>query len=445
MVEAPRDRVFEWHARPGAFERLGPPWEDMRILKRTRSLQNGEQLHFQVRMGPIWEGWLAEHFGYEPPNVFCDRQLSGPFASWEHRHLFEDTPSGTRILDRIEYQLPLDPLSRLAPRFLVEEKIESMFRYRRSVVKEDIERHERAGLGSLRVALTGASGLVGGALVPFLTTGGHQVTPLVRGKGEGIRWSPTEGIAATEREKLEGTDAVVHLAGESVLGLWTDEKKARIRDSRTIGTRKLCESLAQLRTKPRVLVCASAVGFYGSNRGNEVLTEGSSVGSGFLADVAREWEEATAAARDAGIRVVNLRVGIVLSPRGGALRTMLPAFKLGVGGRLGDGAHWMSWIALDDLVYLIHHAIATEAVSGPLNATAPTPATNAELTAKLARVLGRWVGPPAPSFLLRAVVPEMAEQVFLSSLRVLPEKALATGFHFAYPDLEQALRHLLGK
>lgn len=436
--------AFAWHERPGAFERLAPPWEDLEVLEKSGGIANGGRLVFRVRMGPIWQKWVAEHDGYERGKMFRDRQASGPFAYWQHTHRFEDRPEGGSVLtDEVEYRLPLAPFSDVAPKCLVEDKISAMFRYRRAVMTADLERHAEARLAPSRIAITGASGLVGKALGGFLGGGGHTVVPMVRSPRAGaIHWDPSTGIC--DLAAAEGLDAVVHLAGESVLGLWTDEKKKRIRLSRTEGTRSLCESLARLERKPRVLVCASAIGFYGET-GSAEVNEASPNGSGFLAEVAREWEAATAPARDAGIRVVIVRIGLVLSPQGGALRAMLPAFRFGIGGKLGDGKHYQSWIALDDLVYLFHHAIANEALSGPVNGTAPNPVTNAEFTRTLASVLNRFVGPPAPGTLIRLVVPEIAREMLLASQRVVPTRALDSGFRFQFPALDGALRHLLGR
>lgn len=452
QIDAPARSAFDWHTRPGAFERLAPPWEELRVVRKSGGIRDGDELVFKIRIGPgVWWTWQARHFGYEEGVRFCDEQVRGPFAVWKHEHRFD--PIGDErceLVDKVQYALPLEPLGRLAPKCLAEGKIEAMFAYRTAVTKRDIELHWKAQAPPLRVAMTGSSGLVGSALTPFLTAGGHTVVPMVRSKRkaaetpDAVHWSPREGLSAESRRALEGIDAVVHLAGESILGVWTADKKHRIRDSRVEGTRALCEGLAALEKKPKVLVCASAVGFYG-DRGDEEVTEESASGEGFLAEVAREWEQATAPAREAGIRVVTIRIGVVLSPKGGALAAMLPAFNFGVGGRLGAGRQYMSWIALDDLVGLFHHALVNDSVEGPLNGTAPNPVRNRELTATLASVLNRPAFLPAPRFALSALPGGMGTEVFLASLRVLPQKALQTGYEFALPDLDAALRHLLGR
>lgn len=299
----------------------------------------------------------------------------------------------------------------------------------------------------MRILITGSTGLVGSALVPSLQSKGHQVVRLVRstpnaGANE-VRWDPENGTLATA--ELEALDAVVHLAGESVAqGRWTHEKKKRIRDSRIKGSRLLSETLAKLNDKPEVLVSASAVGFYGS-RGDEILDEQSASGSGFLAEVCREWELATQPAAQSGVRVVNLRFGVILSGEGGALGKMLFPFRLGVGGKLGNGRQYMSWIAIDDAVGAIELALTDQNLRGPVNVVAPNATTNFEFTKTLGRVLSRPTIFPVPAFAARAVFGEMADATLLASQRVEPRRLKESGYVFKYPDLEDALRHVLDK
>jgi uncharacterized protein len=298
----------------------------------------------------------------------------------------------------------------------------------------------------MNILVTGASGLIGSTLVPFLTTSGHSVTRLVRSQpkpGErAVHWEPMTGTI--DVHALAGVEAVVHLAGENIAGRWTAAKKVKIRDSRVKGTQVLCEALNRLAPPPKVLVSASAIGYYG-DRGEEILTEESAPGRGFLAEVCRAWEGATEPARQKGIRVVNLRMGIVLSPAGGALAKILPPFRAGLGGVLGNGRQYMSWIALDDAVGAIHHAIVTDSLQGPTNAVAPQAVTNQEFTKTLGKVLGRPTVVPLPAFAARLMFGEMADELLLASARVQPAKLLASGYSFRYPELEGALRHLLGR
>ncbi|HSF33952.1 MAG TPA: TIGR01777 family oxidoreductase [Candidatus Tectomicrobia bacterium] len=298
----------------------------------------------------------------------------------------------------------------------------------------------------MNVLVTGASGLVGSALVPVLGAAGHDVTRLVRSQpkpGERVaHWDPMAGTI--DVSALQGVEAVVHLAGENIAERWTAVKKAKIRDSRVKGTQVLCEALIGLAPLPKVLVSASAIGYYG-DRGAEVLTEDSAPGSSFLAEVCRAWEAATEPAQQRGIRVVRLRFGVVLSAAGGALAKMLPPFRLGLGGVLGSGRQYMSWIALDDAVAAIHHALVTDSLQGPTNAVAPQPVTNQEFTETLGKVLGRPTILPMPAFAARLIFGEMADELLLASARVQPAKLQAAGYRFRYPELEQAFRHVLGR
>jgi hypothetical protein len=295
------------------------------------------------------------------------------------------------------------------------------------------------------IAITGSTGLVGTPLVAALEADGHQVRRLVRREvrdaAREIRWDPAAG--QIDAGALAGVEAVVHLAGEGIAERrWSEKVKRKIRDSRVDGTRLLCESLARLDSRPRVLCSASAIGYYG-DRGEEPVDESSPSGGGFLADVCQQWEAATAPARDAGIRVVNLRIGVVLSPKGGALAKMLLPFKMGMGGVIGSGRQVISWIALDDLVSVIRFALNDESLSGPVNATSPRAVTNHEFTKTLGRVLSRPTLFPMPAFAARLAFGEMADETLLGGARVEPKALSAAGFPFAYPNLEAALRHLL--
>jgi hypothetical protein len=288
--------------------------------------------------------------------------------------------------------------------------------------------------------------MIGSALRSFLGGGGHQVRRLLRspsGAPNTTSWNPVDGSFAPGA--FDGIDGVIHLAGESIAGgRWNAARKARIRESRVRGTRALCEALARLESPPKVLVAASAIGFYGS-RGDDVLDETSAPGTGFLPEVCQAWEEATAPARERGIRVVHLRTGIVLSSSGGALPQMLPPFKLGVGGVLGSGDQYMSWIALDDMLGIALHALTDESIEGPVNAVAPQAVTNREFTKALGAVLHRPTVFPVPAFAIRLLFGEMGDALLLEGARVDPAVLRATNYEFAYPQLEGALRHVLGR
>ncbi len=290
----------------------------------------------------------------------------------------------------------------------------------------------------MRVAISGASGFIGSAVAGRLEAGGHQVTRLVRGTpraGE-IHWIPAGEL---DPRPFEGFDAVIHLAGESISGRWTAARKARILNSRVQGTLTIAATLARLRQKPRVLVSASAIGYYGP-REEEILDETSSPGSDFLSEVARQWESATEAAARAGIRVLLLRFGVVLGAGGGALARMLPPFKMGVGGRIGSGQQWMSWIALEDAAGAVEYALTNEALRGAVNVVAPNPVRNSEFTQTLGEALHRPTVFPMPAFAVKLAFGEMGTTLLLGSQRVLPKKLEASGFQFKYPELKAALQ-----
>jgi hypothetical protein len=299
---------------------------------------------------------------------------------------------------------------------------------------------------NLKIVVSGVSGTIGDALLPSLRASGWSVTRLVRGQARGKRgedeqipWDPAEQLSSAA---VSGFDAVIHLAGESIFGRWTDAKKAKIRNSRVAGTINLARALAGAEEKPRIFLSGSAIGFYG-DRGGELLREESEPGTGFLAQVVEEWEEATMPAVQADIRTVHLRTGVVLSAKGGALKAMLTPFKFGVGGRIGDGAQWMSWIHVQDMVGAIHHILKSDLLQGPVNMVAPKPVTNAEFTKTLAGVLSRPAILPMPAFAVKAVFGEMGEELLLSSQKVEPGKLISGGYPFRFRELRASLEAIL--
>lgn len=444
------DEAFAWHCRPGAFQRLAPPWESIELLS-SEGVSEGSRATIRMKLGPFPKKWVAEHHDIIAGRQFQDQQISGPFAEWNHTHQLEPASADQCILtDRIEYRAPLGFLGELLGGRLIRRQLERTFQYRHALTASDLLFHSNySEVPAMKIAIGGSTGLVGSALVPFLTTGGHDVARLTRGGSApddgttSVNWNPSEGTI--DAAGLEGCDAVVHLGGHNIAeGRWTDGMKRLIRDSRVNSTTLLSRTLAGLANPPNVLVCASAIGFYG-DRGQEIMTEDSEPGPNFLSETCHEWEEATKPARDAGIRVVNLRIGVVLSPRGGALKKMLLPFKLGGGGVVGSGKQWMSWICLDDLPQIILHAIQTESLSGPVNATAPGVVDNREFTKTLGRVLKRPTIIPMPAFVVKIAFGEMGKELLLGSTRTVPNRLNESGYEFAYPELEPALRHVLGR
>jgi uncharacterized protein (TIGR01777 family) len=442
VVDAPIYEVFDWHTRPGAITRLSPPWQPVRVVAEADSLQSG-----RAELGlPGGLRWVADHQpdSYDPPRRFVDTIGTEGLASlpvrlavrWRHTHDFEElSGERTRVTDRVATPVPARALR-------------AMFGYRHRQLADDIGVHRHAaaqGLAPATVAVTGSSGLVGSQLTAFLSTGGHRVIRLVRHaatKSDERQWNPED----PDPGLLAGVDAVIHLAGASIAGRFTEEHRAAIRDSRIGPTRRLAELIAKSADGPKVLISASAVGYYGYDRREERLTEDSERGDGFLADVVAEWENATAPAEQAGVRVVRVRTGIVQSPGGGTLRLLRPLFAAGLGGRVGNGQQWLSWIGIDDLVDVYHRGLWDVDLSGPVNAVAAEPVRNVDYTRTLAHVLRRPALLPVPPLGPRLLLGEQgARELACASQRVLPARLQQADHRFRRPDLEQTLRHLLGR
>ena len=412
--------VLAWHERPGALQRLIPPWMPARVLSSQGGIRDGATVTLLVPLGPMSMRWDVEHVHRVEP-IGPDRCV---------------------LEDRIIFRLPLAPLGPLVAGDFARDRIERMLQWRHALTRADLQRHGAfAKHGAHRIAITGATGFIGDALVPFLKGGGHEVITVGRGTSSDVRWDPSRD--AIDAEGLAGVNVVIHLAGAPIAERWTDEHKRELRESRVKGTRLIAESCAAMDPRPDLLICASAIGIYGS-RGDEWLDDSSASGDDFLSDIGREWEAAAEPARAAGIRVVHLRTGIVLSPGGGALAKMITPFMLGAGGRLGSGRQWMSWISREDLVGAIHFAMQTPSLHGPVNLTAPEPVTNSTFASTLGRVLHRPSFAAVPAFALKAVFGEMAEATILASQRVRPAKLTAAGFQFLHPTLSSALRFELG-
>lgn len=440
------DEVFAWHTRAGAMRRLVPPWQPMRVVKETESLADGTAI-----LGlPGGLRWIAKHdpAGYDPPYQFVDVLSSAGgldglmtlpprvIGWWRHTHRYADAGAGsTRVHDIVDTTVPGVGLR-------------STFAYRHRQLAEDLDSHAEAaaaGACGLTIAVTGASGLVGTALCAFLSTGGHQVIRLVRrepvNSGE-RRWDPEHPAS----DLFDDVDAVIHLAGESIAGRFTEAHRRAIRDSRIEPTRRLAELAATAGPRLRAFISASAIGYYGYDCGDTVLDEDSPRGEGFLADVVADWEQATAPAAAAGLRVVLVRTGIVQSAAGGTLRLLRPLFAAGLGGRLGSGRQWLSWIGIDDLLDVYYRALYDERLTGPVNAVAPNPVRNTEYTAALASTLHRPALLPVPSFGPRLLLGRQgAVELAEANQRVSPATLEAVGHRFRQPAIADALGHQLGR
>ncbi len=449
-INASATELDSWHRASGAFQRLAPPWVKLQMIEEPEAIVDGSRAVLKTKIGPIWKEWIAEHRDCEPGKRFTDVQIKGPFASWTHLHQFETKGENqSDLVDTIDYRLPLGMLGHAFGGCFAREQLVRTFRYRHAVTAMDLDRQAREpgrGGESLEILVTGATGMVGRALEPYLRMRGHRIRRVTRNptRPGDVHWNPQAGELEWDANKR--VDAVVHLAGENVAsGRWTESRKRRILESRRLGTKLLCEKLAALSNPPKVVISASGANFY--NQGTaDPQKESSPLGAGFLSQVCKAWEEATLPAEAAGIRVVKLRLGVVLSPAGGALAKMLPAFQLGAAGRLGSGKQRFAWISLDDVIDVIHRAIHDERFDGAINTVSPECPDNRTFTKVLGKVLRRPTLLPVPAFALRlALGKEMADETLLADLALAPAKLQELGYDFRYPELEGALRYLLGR
>ena len=447
------EELGDWHFRPGAIHRLIPPWESIEVIQEASPLVDGARAELVIRKSGLRVRMVAIHREVDPPRSFVDEQERGPFGSWRHRHSFEAGPSGfARLTDSIAFDPPFGAVGALIPRSVMLHELERQFEFRHRRTREDIARHAevtaRFGAARLRIGVTGASGLVGRQLCAFLSTGGHEVVRFVRARNctaSERPWNPDDPEHGLDPRCVEDLDAIVHLAGEPIAaGRWSDARKRSILESRTRGTAAVANAMVRAERRPRVLVSASAIGFYG-NRPGDPVDERSSPGDGYLPGVVRSWEAATQSAQAAGIRTVHLRTGVVLSAAGGALAKMLPAFRMGAGGPIGSGSQGFSWIALDDLLGAVLFAIRSEALAGPVNAVAPSSLPQRGFASVLGRVLSRPAFAPLPAIVVRAMFGEMGQRLLLEGAFVRPAALESQGFRFAFPSLEQALRFELGR
>ncbi|MBN8603947.1 MAG: TIGR01777 family oxidoreductase [Planctomycetes bacterium] len=449
------EALFRYHALPGAIDRLLPPWQNVQIAKKGASIDVGTEV--VLRLGtpigiPIH--WHARHTKLEPSRLFEDIQTSGPMASWTHQHRFESvTDETSRLIDDISYRLPLGSVGALLGDRFFRNELTKMFRYRHATTRDDLELIHRLPQRKLRIAVSGASGLVGSNLVALLQVAGHEVLKLSRGKSASpisgskesgvLAWSPSEGLA--DPAAAEGLDAVVHLAGKSIGDQrWTDSVKQMIRDSRVKATAILAKQLAQLNQPPKAFISCSAIGYYG-DRGDEMLDETSAKGTGFLSDVCAGWEEATEPLQESGrTRVVHTRLGIVLHPRQAAMAKLLTPIWFGAGGPMGTGRQYWSWISISDCIGALYQLCLDDRATGIFNLVAPHPERNRDFVRKIARIVHRPSFFPTPKFALRLALGEMADPLLFDSCRVQPVKLEGLGYSFRHPTLESAIRYLLG-
>ncbi len=432
--------AFNWHLRKGALERLLPPWSTVSFLfPPAKPDENGGMVGLRIKWGPFSFRWVLEHRQFIPYQEFSDLQVQGPFRYYRHRHHFLSIdPISCKLADEIAFSIPL-----LGSR--IEKELTRYFCWRHAIVRDDLKMIDRYPTKTLRILLSGSSGFIGSSLKVFLQACGHEVVRLVRRKesnaSDVVYWDPEQGNF--QKDGFEGFDAIIHLAGAGIAQRrWTKLQKEKLFLSRCRDTWLLSQVLCRLYRPPKVMICASAIGFYG-DRGTEELTEDSKSGTGFLADLCRKWENATEAIENRGARVVHARFGAVLSSKGGMLKKMLGPFRLGLGGKIGSGEQVVSWIGIDDLLGAIYHALMTETLEGPVNFVAPHPVSQAQF----ARILAAKIHRPSfcylPAWMMRLALGEMADEMILSSQKVKPEKLLKTGYEFRYQDLSKALDFVL--
>lgn len=439
-VACSAEQLFAYHAAPTAFDRLSPPFEEAIVVEPLKRLENDARAVIDVGVfAGVRDRWVARHHDVVAGRGFVDVMEEGPFKAWRHEHIFAPLTSTTcRLTDRISYEGPVWN----AGDFVVRAKLDRMFRHRHTTTMLDAPLLAST-TKRLRVGVTGARGLIGTEVRALLGVLGHEVVPFIRGQGEGIAWNTRTGEVS---DNANGLDAVVHLAGENIAeGRLTEEKRARLKEGRITQTAKLLEALQKLQQPPAIVVAASAVGVYG-DRGAEVLDEDSADAVGdadnFLAELCRGWERAVVE-RDAPWRAVVLRIGIVQSPRGGALQKLLPPFLLGGGAVLGDGKGWTTPLAVDDMADIVHRAIVDDGLNGVVNAVPKTPVTQKTYAQTLAKVLSRPRLLSMPRAALKLALGEFGDRL-LDSARVVPKRLEAAGHRWRHDDLESALRHVTG-
>ena len=456
-LNVPVEKLFNWHENEGAFERLTPPFDPVNVTRRVGGIDGGT-VYIAMKAGPVPLTWVTQHYGYKKNVQFLEDQTSGPFVGplpfwnggWHHKHLFEKIDEDNSLVtDRIEYDFPMKPFGFLLGGRYTKKKLDQMFAYRRNITENDLYALSKYSGKPLDIAVTGGSGLIGKELGPYLTTAGHSVENLVRKrpkKGE-LCWN----IRKQQISSLNGKDAVVHLAGENIGSLvrWSKWKRKEILESRVKSTALVAKHLASLENPPKVLICASAMGYYGSY-GDDILTEDSKNGDDYFSYVVKEWEAAAQPAIDAGIRVVFLRFGIIMSPKGGALPRMLLPAKFGGNPPIGGGKQWWSWLTIDDAIGSIYHAITTESLSGAVNVASPNTIQQKDFASTLGKIM--W-GPrlgfmtnliPLPAFVVKSIMGEMGDVLLLSSNRIDSSKLIDSGYKFRFENLENGLRHILG-
>ena len=451
--DANKKQIWDWYNSDGAFRRIMPEWEGIQPINAGR-LVDGDETIFKVKMGPIRQKWIARHHSVVPGESFADRMIKGPFGAWNHHHEFESNSGGvTSVIDNVEYKLPLHIFTGWSAGFTVLPRMKQMFEFRSVRVANDLKQIQAtAKLPRQRILVSGSTGMIGLQLCAFLEAAGHDVHRLLRpstklpsdvDSSKVVKWNDLTGEIL--EGDMNGFDSIIHLAGAGIGDKrWSKKRLKLIRDSRIIPTENLAKIVPGLENPPKKMLCSSAIGFYG-NRGTEVLDENSSAGNDMLSDLCRDWENASNAAKDAGINVIHLRTGIVMSPLGGALAKLLLPAKMGAGGPVGGGKQMQSWISLDDEIYAIHHLMMKEDSEGAYNLTAPNPVSQKQFAKTLGKVLRRPAFAPLPGFVIKMLFGQMGKKLVLEGQYVRPNRLLESGYEFTHSELESCLRSCLGK
>ncbi|HYP42619.1 MAG TPA: TIGR01777 family oxidoreductase [Candidatus Nitrosocosmicus sp.] len=462
----PIDMLFDWHTKEGAFERLNPPWMQLYITSKKGSIDNGGIVTVKLPfIRGIVVNWKVKHTGYVKNKSFTDTQIKGFFSHWEHQHNFFDFGNNSALEDKIEYDAKLGPLKRVFSR-VIDANLKSMFQYRHRITKMDIDTHQSFKNPKIqKILISGSNGFIGSALIPFLTTGGYDVSRLLRNNNhkpvsdgeydiaKRINLYPSE----TLQHRVDGKyDAVINLNGDNIFGLWSKAKKKKIFDSRVKHTRSLCTKLSEMDKPPKVLISASAIGIYGNNDKNgdkvfddtdEFRIDGDSNNleeHDYLSYVCSKWEEATDVAKNAGIRVVNLRTGIVLGSSGGILKKMVVLNRLKTNMSFNHD-NWLSWISLDDLLRIILFCMCNDNISGPVNAVSRNCVQFTQFMKVLEKIWKTKLNIRIQPQMIKTLLGEMSRYTILSDIKSTPGKLITNGFDFVFDDLESALRHTLGK
>jgi uncharacterized protein len=460
--------LFDWHMREGAFERLNPPWRPFHIISKKGNIDNGGTVIIKlplIRNINIY--WYVKHKDYVKDETFTDIQTKGIFSHWEHQHNFFDYEKKSVLEDNIKYNLPLGPVGNIFSS-VIKNNLNSMFQYRHRITRMDLETHQMYKNSQIKnIIISGSRGFIGTALIPFLTAGGYNITRILRdrsavsstseydiAKKMYLNLSDSPSLSDSPISDIDGKfDVIINLNGENIFGIWSKSKKQKIFESRVKFTQNLCKKVSEMDKPPKVLISASAIGIYGNddnvifsdtNELNENENENENENSDYLSYVCKEWEKATEIAKNAGIRVVNLRTGIVLGSSGGILKKLMILNKLKTNVRL-DSDNWLSWISLDDLSRIILFCMCNNDIHGAVNAVSPNLVKYSEFIKVLEKIWNTRLNIRLSSKIMEKVLGEMSKYTILSNTKATPKKLVLNGFNFMLDDLEMALRHTLGK